>query len=161
LILLTGLGATALTDLWALLRRRLFGTALPNYRLVGRWLGRMRLGEFRHEAIARANALRGESLIGWAAHYLIGAGFAALLVWFAGTDWLARPTWGAALLIGLATVTLPFLVMQPAMGAGVAASRAPNPAAARLHSVVYHLVFGAGLYLSARIIALAISPAIA
>jgi len=39
--LLTGIGATLIIDLWALLRRGLFGTALPNYALVGRWVGHM------------------------------------------------------------------------------------------------------------------------
>ena len=53
---------------------------------------------------------------------------------------------GPAAQLGLGTVVAPFLVMQPAMGAGVAASRTPNPAAARLQSLVTHAVFGLGLY---------------
>jgi hypothetical protein len=36
--------------------------------------------------------------------------------------------------------------MQPGMGAGVAASRTPRPATARLHSLVTHGIFGLGLY---------------
>ena len=40
----------------------------------------------------------------------------------------------------------PFLLMQPGMGAGIAASRTPRPAAARLHSLVMHAMFGLGLY---------------
>jgi hypothetical protein len=43
-------------------------------------------------------------------------------------------------------VLFPFLVMQPAMGAGIAASRTRNPGAARLQSLVTHAVFGLGLY---------------
>jgi hypothetical protein len=35
------------------------------------------------------------------------------------------------------------------MGLGIAARRAPNPAMARLHSLVTHAVFGLGLYLTA------------
>lgn len=38
--------------------------------------------------------------------------------------------------------------MQPGMGAGIAASRTPNPRAARLQSLVTHAVFGLGLYLA-------------
>jgi hypothetical protein len=37
--------------------------------------------------------------------------------------------------------------MQPALGQGVMASRAPNPAAVRAVNVSVHLVFGLGLYL--------------
>jgi Protein of unknown function (DUF2938) len=36
--------------------------------------------------------------------------------------------------------------MQPGMGAGIAASRTPRPAVARLHSLVTHGIFGLGLY---------------
>jgi hypothetical protein len=36
--------------------------------------------------------------------------------------------------------------MQPAMGAGIAASRTARPNAARLGSVVTHTVYGVGVY---------------
>lgn len=146
--LLVGAGATATMDLWALARRRLFGTPLPDYGLVGRWLGHMKEGRFRHAAIAAARPLRGEALLGWSAHYAIGIGFAALLVAAAGPGWLARPTLAPALAFGLVTVAAPFLVMQPGMGAGVAARLTRRPSAARLQSLVTHAVFGLGLYLA-------------
>jgi hypothetical protein len=38
--------------------------------------------------------------------------------------------------------------MQPAFGAGIAASRARRPGAARLQSLVTHTIFGLGLYLT-------------
>jgi hypothetical protein len=47
------------------------------------------------------------------------------------------------------TVVAPYFILQPAMGLGIAARRAPNPAMARLHSLVTHVVFGFGLYLTA------------
>jgi DUF2938 family protein len=40
----------------------------------------------------------------------------------------------------------PFLLMQPGMGAGIAASRTPRPVAARLQTLVTHGIFGLGLY---------------
>ncbi|GAA5165786.1 DUF2938 domain-containing protein [Viridibacterium curvum] len=150
--LLIGIGATAITDLWALLRRRLLGVALPDYGLVGRWFAHMPRGHFRHEAIARVEAVAGESLIGWAAHYLTGMAFAALLVALCGPAWLQSPRLASALLFGLVTVAAPFLLMQPGMGAGIAASRTPRPNAARLQSLITHAVFGCGLYASALLI---------
>jgi hypothetical protein len=36
--------------------------------------------------------------------------------------------------------------MQPGMGLGIAASRAPDPRAARLRSLTTHAIFGLGLY---------------
>jgi Protein of unknown function (DUF2938) len=51
-----------------------------------------------------------------------------------------------ALLVGIGTVAAPFLLMQPGMGAGIAASRTPRPAAARVQSLLTHFIFGVGLY---------------
>ena len=144
-----GVGATVLMDLWSLARRRLLGVALPDYGHVGRWIGHMRHGRFRHQAIGRAVAVRHEAAIGWSAHYLIGIAYAALLPLLWGTAWLRQPALVPALAVGVGTVLAPFLLMQPGMGAGFFASRAPRPAVARMHSVATHAVFGLGLYLSA------------
>lgn len=147
--LLLGLGATALSDLWGLLRRPLFGVAAPNYALVGRWFAHMRNGRYTHAAIAQAAPMPHERLIGWSAHYAIGIAYAAVLVLLCGPGWLAQPRPAPALLLGLATLAFPMLWMQPAMGAGIAASRTPRPWQARLHSVLLHSAFGLGLYLTA------------
>ena len=74
---------------------------------------------------------------------------AALLAILGGADWVASPTPDLALAVGLGTVAAPFLLMQPAFGFGLAASKLPNRNAARLKSIVTHLVFGFGLYLAA------------
>lgn len=148
-ILATGIGATATMDLWSLVRRALFGVPAPDYALVGRWIGHMRHGRFAHRAIAQASPVAREAVIGWAIHYLVGIGFAALLARLAGATWFQAPTLLPALAVGAATVAAPFLVMQPAMGAGFASRRTPRPRIARMHSLVNHLVFGAGLYASA------------
>jgi hypothetical protein len=150
-IMLIGIGATIVSDSWGLVRAPLFGVPAPDYALVGRWLGHMRRGRFRHDRIASAPAMIRESLLGWIAHYAIGIGFAFLLTAVAGASWVREPTFLPALIVGAATVAAPFVVMQPAMGAGFFASRTPRPVLARLHSVALHLAFGAGLYLSARL----------
>ena len=146
---LVGIGATALMDLWSLVRRRLLGVPPPDYVLVGRWIGHMRHGRFRHDAIGRAAPIRHEAVLGWSAHYLVGIAYAALLPLLWGAAWLREPTAGPALAVGLGTVFAPFLLMQPGMGAGPFASRTPRPAMARAHSIATHAVFGIGLYLAA------------
>jgi len=144
--LVIGAGATALMDLWAIARRRAFDTPLPNYGLVGRWFAHLARGRCHHQSIAASPAVQGERVIGWVAHYVIGTAFAGLLLAVWGIAWVRQPTIGPALLVGIGTVAAPFLVMQPGMGAGVAASRTPRPAAARLQSLVTHTIFGLGLY---------------
>ena len=144
--LLTGVGATAVMDLWAIARKRILGIPPPNYGLVGRWFAYMPRGRFRHDSIAAALPVHGERLIGWTAHYLIGIAFAAILLGVWGLAWVHHPTIGPALIVGISTVAAPFLVMQPAMGAGIAAIRTPHPADAQLQSLITHTVFGLGLY---------------
>jgi hypothetical protein len=151
-VMLIGAGGTAVTDLWAALRKRLLDVPPPNYAMVGRWIAHLARGRFRHDAIATAAPVVREAAIGWCAHYAIGIGFAFLLPSLFGAHWIRQPTLLPALLVGVGTVLAPFLVMQPAMGAGFAASRTPRPGAARLQSVVNHLVFGLGLFVTATLL---------
>lgn len=152
-ILCSGIIATALMDLWGIVRKALLGMAPPDYGMVGRWLAHMPHGQFRHSAISKATPVKTEKLMGWAAHYLIGILFAVipLLVW--GSNWFLMPVLWQAVAVGLLTVAAPFFIMQPGMGAGIAASRTPKPNTARLHSIINHAVFGLGLYLGARLCA--------
>ena len=121
LTVFTGIGATLAMDAWSLLRKALFDLSAPRFDWVGRWLAHMPYGRFWHIHIADAAPIRGEQALGWSAHYLIGILFAGLLPLLAGPSWLDQPTLGPALIIGVATVAAPFLIMQPAMGAGLAA----------------------------------------
>lgn len=146
---LVGAGATLLLDLWSLFLQLAFKIPFPNFCLLGRWLCHMPDGKFLHASITSAARKQPECFVGWIAHYAIGAVFAILLVAVAPTGWLARPTLLPALLFGLGTVLFPYLVMQPAYGHGVAASKTPNPTAARLKSLMSHVIFGLALYVSA------------
>ena len=149
---LVGTGATAVMDLWGIVRQRVFGIPNMNYGLVGRWLAWMPRGRFRHERIAAAAAVQGENAIGWTAHYATGIAFAAAFLGLCGLEWAQAPALAPALAFGIASVAAPFLLMQPGMGAGIAARRTPRPGAARLQSLVTHAVFGFGLYAAATLI---------
>ena len=53
---------------------------------------------------------------------------------------------------GVSIVAFPWLVMQPAMGLGIAASKTPAPFRNCVRSLGNHAVFGLGLFLSAGLI---------
>ena len=144
-----GIGGAALMDVWGSLARRAFGIQGLDYALLGRWIGHFPRGHFVHARIAAADPVPGERAIGWAAHNAIGVGFAVPLIVLWGLEWARSPTLGPPMLVGVVTILAPWLVMQPAMGAGVAASRTPNPLAARLRNLATHAVYGLGLYGSA------------
>jgi hypothetical protein len=145
---LIGVGATMVMDVWARLLRG-FGIPSLNFAFLGRWIGHLPHGQWRHPSIAKAAPVRGELLIGWCAHYSIGMAFAALLLATFGLKWARSPSLLPALFVGIVTVAAPLLVLQPAMGAGIASSKTPRPVFNCIKSVVTHTVYGLGLYLAA------------
>ena len=151
-VVVLGIGATAVMDLWLLFLQRMKVPALK-FGLVGRWVGHWVRGKWAHDSIAAAPPIRGEVALGWLVHYAVGVAFAGLLLATCGMAWMRHPTLSAAIAVGIGSVVAPFFIMQPAMGAGIASSRTAAPLRNCLRSLMSHTVFGVGLYLSARLIA--------
>ena len=150
---LIGAGATMVMDLWAALLRQL-GVPSLNLDFLGRWIGHLARSQWMHVSIAAATPIRGERWIGWCAHYSIGVAFSALLLWTYGLEWARSPSVLPALFIGIATVIAPLLILQPAMGAGIASWKTPRPFFNSMKSLATHTVFGHGMYLAALAAAL-------
>jgi len=144
-----GLGATLFMDIFALILLRVFNIASPNYCFVGRWIGYMPAGRFNHANIAATPTKTYECVTGWIFHYITGVVYAFILVIPTSGKWLELPTLFPALLVGIGTVLIPYFIMQPSFGLGIAAAKAPNPTQARLRSLMSHTAYGAGLYLTA------------
>ncbi len=151
-VLLIGVGATAVLDLWLVALKRL-GVPTGSFALIGRWVAHMARGRFSHVSIGKAKPMRHELAIGWVTHYAVGVFFAAVLLALQGSAWVQQPTIVPALLTGVATVAMPLFVMQPAMGSGFAASKTPTPLKNCARSVANHAVFGVGMYLAAIAVA--------
>nr|WP_210278141.1 DUF2938 domain-containing protein [Phyllobacterium myrsinacearum] len=151
---LLGVGATFVMDVWALLQNQWLGIPSLEYRLVGRWIGHFPKGRLIHDSIGGAEPVPGEVAVGWAVHYAIGIVFAGILVWAWGLGWLYRPSIAPALIVGIGSIVAPFFIMQPGLGAGVAASRTPKPWLSRFRSFVAHTSFAIGLYLSGLVLSL-------
>ena len=147
-VVLIGCGATVVMDIWLLFLKRI-GVATMNFAFIGRWVGNLFRGRLAHAAIGKASPIAHETLLGWLTHYAVGIAFAFLLTRLAGATWASAPSIGVALLVGIGTVAVPLLVMQPAMGLGVASSKTPTPIKNCLRSLINHSVFGLGLFLSA------------
>ncbi len=130
---------------------RLFGFPGSNWTLAGRWFCYMTEGRFVHSNIASAPSRRGETPAGWAAHYLIGIVYAAVLLAVWGVQWARHPTLVPALIVGSVTITAGWFVMAPSMGMGFASAKLPNATRVRSVQLINHIVFGFGLYLSALI----------
>lgn len=144
-----GIGATLLMDLWSAVLRRMGVTTL-NYAMLGRWCLHWRNGIWFHPRIQEAQTVRSEKFLGWTLHYLTGIVFALMFVFVAGHHWIEAPTLVPALIFGVATVFFPWVVLQPALGAGLASAKTPRPWRSRIAGLATHLVFGVGLYLCAK-----------
>lgn len=151
-ITLIGIGATAVMDLWLMALRRM-GVPTLNFAFIGRWVGHLFRGRWAHAAISKAEPIPGELAWGWFTHYAVGVAFATLLVLLQGAVWAMHPTPLPAVAVGMFTVLVPLLIVQPAMGAGLASSKTPTPLKNCLRSLANHTVFGVGLYLSAVLVA--------
>ncbi|WCN12314.1 DUF2938 family protein [Marinomonas mediterranea] len=146
-----GLIATIVMDIWGIIRQRLLSIPL-NYDFVGRWVAYFPRGKFRHSSISSSPRVRHERIIGWLTHYLTGVLFALFFIGACGTQWLDTPSLMPAMIVGGTTVAFPFLIMQPALGMGIAASQTPYPLFARIQSIVMHLIFGVGLFVGGLIL---------
>lgn len=155
--IIIGIGATIVMDIYALFMKLVLKIPSLDMGLVGRWIGHFKHGVFAHQNIIQAERIKGERIIGWIAHYLIGISFAFLLLLIWGVEWAYKPTFLPALTIGVLTTVAPWFMMQPAFGFGIAASKTPNPPIARLRSLLAHAVYGIGLYLAALFLSTVIS----
>ena len=127
-VICIGIGATAVMDIWLLLLRRM-GVQTLNFAFIGRWVGHLLRGRFRHDAIARSEPIPAELALGWITHYAIGVAFAALLVALVGLDWTASPSLLPAVLLGMGTVAAPLL----ALGSRTSDSESPEANAIASH----------------------------
>lgn len=148
-IIVIGIIATLATDLWQRLVHAIARLPPANWGLLGRWVAWFPRGIFVHRPITGTAPVRGEAATGWAFHYAVGIAYAAL---YLATMWLglgSEPTLVSALAFSLALLVAPWFVMQPALGLGFMAARAPHPTVIRVVNVSVHAAFGVGLYLGA------------
>jgi hypothetical protein len=86
-------------------------------------------------------------------HYAIGIIYAGAYLILIVALLKESPTLVSAVVFGVATVAAPWFILQPGLGLGVFARRAPRPNVVRLSSLSVHTVFGASLFFGDRIFA--------
>src|SRR5262245_22195993 len=146
--LIVGILATVTMDVVAVIALRLGiagrGPRRTGPDLIGRWIGYLLQGKFRHTDILQTPPLRGELLLGLVAHYLIGIvltlGYLVLLVVMHVT-----PPALTAILYGTTTTVLPWFLMLPSQGMGWLGRDAPGDARLACVSLFNHIMFGLGI----------------
>ena len=152
---IVGVLATVTMDVVAVIVHRLgiagHGLRRTGPDLIGRWIGYLLRGKFRHTDILQTPPLRGELLLGFAAHYSIGI---VLTLVYLGLLAMAhvRPTAVSAIFYGTATTVFPWFVMFTSQGMGWLGWDAPGDAHLARASLFNHIVFGLGIALWTAVI---------
>lgn len=145
--LVIGISSTIFMDIMTLIRTKLFGIKSLNYAFVGRWVLGWSKAKFTHQNIIQAPAQTHETPVGWVFHYFTGILWVFLFL--LGQHWGVYPLqFSSVMIFALATTLVPFLIMQPAFGFGFFAQRTPAPLTAIRNSLMTHISFGLGIYIS-------------
>jgi len=143
-----GFGATVAMDLWQALVAALRINPAPNWAMPGRWFWHVSKGRVFHDDIGAAEPFGAELRLGWAGHYAVGMAYGVIFALIAGPGWFADPAFVPAWIFALVTIAAGWFLMQPGMGLGWAASKAPNPWKVRGLGLAAHTAFGLGLWLT-------------
>lgn len=145
-IILLGIFATVIIDIWTVFSNRVLTFPRTNWAMVGRWLGHIPNGILIHNPVSSAPRIKYESVIGWLFHYFIGIVYAALYAVFVVWVLENKPTLLSAWAFGLVTILSPWFILQPSLGLGICAIKAPKPNMVRLQNFSIHSIFGLALF---------------
>ncbi|MFL0803343.1 MAG: DUF2938 domain-containing protein [Agarilytica sp.] len=145
-IVALGFFATAIIDIWATFSNKVFNFPRTNWSIVGRWLGHIPEGKLTHGSIRSTREIPYEHAIGWVFHYFIGVLYTFIYVAVVQLCLNGAPSLISAWVFGLITILSPWFIMQPCLGMGIAASKAPEPNMVRLQNFAIHSIFGLALY---------------
>ena len=151
-----GFIATIFYDLYSVMLYLNFNMYDPiDWHLLGRWIGHLLVGDFVFVNIPKLSIVQHEIALGWMTHYMIGILdaiiFAFILKYLMKKSYPGLSVFSISVLFGWFLIIFPFLVLEPAMGAGFFAVLSPNPDFTRWLTFSFHSVFGLGLFIGYRI----------
>ena len=144
-ILIVGVVACAIFDLWQRLFQKL--TAIPpsNWAMVGRWsLGLINGGQFIARDLESQAERKNEIAVGWLVHYSVAIGYAAVYAWLMHATILQAGLIDG-LIFGVISVAVPFFFFLPCLGKGMLARLTPNPPMVCALALMMHSLFGVSI----------------
>lgn len=144
--ILIGIGATVVMDIWAVVFSFFLGQERPNWGLIGRWVWHLQNGQIFHDDIEQSLPYQREIMLGWAFHYVIGIIYGVLFAFCVGVFWFISPTFLPAWIFGMVTILAGWLILQPGIGIGLAASNLSNANTVRISNIIAHTFFAVGMY---------------
>ncbi|MDO9278588.1 MAG: DUF2938 family protein [Polaromonas sp.] len=148
-IVIAGVVACLVLDLWQQLLMRVFGIPAANFAVVGRWFLRIwRFKTMYQPTIDSKPPEPNELLVGWWLHYAVSVGYAAVFYTLMNAVPVFKPTLLAGLVFGALSVAVPWFYFMPCMGKGVMARCTATPIKACGVALANHSVYGAAIAMS-------------
>ncbi|MDB2499090.1 DUF2938 domain-containing protein [Alphaproteobacteria bacterium] len=152
-ILIVGVVACAIFDLWQRLFQKL--TAIPpsNWPMVGRWsLGLMTRGQLIARDLESQAERKNELAVGWLVHYSVAIGYAAVYAWLMHAT-ILQAGLVDGLIFGVISVAVPWFFFLPCLGKGILARLTPNPPLVCALALMMHSLFGVSIGLGFAVFA--------
>ena len=152
-ILIVGVVACAIFDLWQRVFQKL--TAIPpsNWAMVGRWsLGLVTNGQLIAYGLESQAERKNELAVGWLVHYTVAIGYAAVYAWLMQAN-ILQAAFGDGLIFGVLSVAVPWFFFLPCLGKGMMARLTPNPPLVCALALMVHSLFGVSIGLGFAIFA--------
>ena len=142
---LGGVFSTLLMDIGSMLIRTTGLTAGAPPAIIGKWFMYVLRGRLTHADIVSSPDIQIKMPLALAIHYSIGIVLASVFVAFVAWQHPHRGLFWFAVGFGLITTVLPWFLMFPAMGWGIAGARGPQRFLLTRTSLVNHAFYGLGL----------------
>ena len=148
----SGIIATLFFDLFHISLTFAYGVNKAKWNLAGRYFTGVSKGKYFQENIANEPAVKNELLIGYVVHYCIGIVYGLIYV-IINSLFLQQPSLFLALIIGFLTVLGAWCVMMPyAYNIGFFASKEEDQKQILVQNLLFHFIFGVGLFIGYIII---------
>ena len=144
-ILIVGVGACAIFDLWQRVFQKL--TAIPpsNWAIVGRWsISLVTNGQLIACNLESQAKRKNELAVGWFVHYSVAIGYAAVYAWLMHATILQAGLIDG-LIFGVISVAVPYFFFLPCLGKGMLARLTPNPLLVCGLALMMHSIFGVSI----------------
>ena len=148
IIILVGIGACIILDLWQICLYRLANIPATNWGVIGRWLIiALTTGKLINDRLDDTPMIKHELVAGWTLHYAVSIGYAVIFAMLMyGTPYLDA-TWLDGIYFGAASVIVPWFMFLLCLGKGVLAPKTPKPVLVLGLALIGHIIFGVAMAL--------------
>lgn len=148
-IILAGVAACIILDLWQICLQRLVGIPATNWGVIGRWLViALTTGRFINETLDDTPAINHEAAAGWSLHYAVSIGYGVIYAALMYMTPYLDAIWLDGVYFGAASVVVPWFIFLPCIGKGVLARKTPKPLLVCGVALIGHIIFGVAMALS-------------